>query len=50
MDFTPNNHMFSNFRGAAGAPPPPGSAPGFPRYYIVMRAERPISLRFFKMF
>ena len=36
--------------GAAGAPPPPGSAPGFPRYYIVMRAERPISLRFYKMF
>ena len=39
--------MFSNFRGAAGAPPPPGSAPGIPRYYIVIRAERPIAWRFF---
>jgi hypothetical protein len=29
-DFTPKNHIFSNFRGGApGAPPPPpGSAPG----------------------
>jgi hypothetical protein len=28
-DFTPKNHIFSNFRGghAPGAPPPPGSAP-----------------------
>ena len=28
-DYTPKNHIFSNFRGArAGyAPPPPGSAP-----------------------
>jgi hypothetical protein len=35
--------------GAAGAPPPPRFTPGFPRYYIVMRAERPISMRYFKM-
>jgi hypothetical protein len=30
-DFTPNNHIFSNFRGGARsgyAPPPPGSATG----------------------
>ena len=30
-DFTPKNHIFSNFRGGGGAPgcaPPPGSAPG----------------------
>ena len=34
-DFTPKNHIFSNFRGgrarrglAPGAHPPPGSAPG----------------------
>ena len=29
-DFTPKNHIFSNFRGGAGCapPPPPGSAPG----------------------
>ena len=28
-DFTPKNHIFSNFRGARPgcAPPPPGSAP-----------------------
>ena len=28
-DFTPKNHIFSNFRGGgnAGCPPPPGSAP-----------------------
>jgi hypothetical protein len=27
-DFTPKNHIFSNYRGRAlGAPPPPGSAP-----------------------
>ena len=28
-DFTPKNHIFSNFRGggAPGAPPPTGSAP-----------------------
>jgi hypothetical protein len=25
-DFTPKNHIFSNFRGG-GAPPPPGSTP-----------------------
>ena len=31
-DFTPKNHIFSNFRGGgvrAGCAPPPGSAPGF---------------------
>ena len=27
-EFTPKNHIFSNFRGAAAPPPPPGSAPG----------------------
>jgi hypothetical protein len=28
-DFTPKNHIFSNFRGErAECPPPPGSAPG----------------------
>ena len=29
-DFTPKNHIFSNFRGGARRvrPPPPGSAPG----------------------
>ena len=29
-DFTPKNHIFSNFRGGGGAPgaPPTGSAPG----------------------
>jgi hypothetical protein len=26
-DFTPKNHIFSNFRGGA-PPPPPESAPG----------------------
>ena len=27
-DFTPKNHIFSNFRGGGGAdPPPPGSVP-----------------------
>ena len=29
-DFTPKNHIFSNFReGTQGAPPSPGSAPAF---------------------
>jgi hypothetical protein len=27
-DFTPKNHIFSNFRGG---PPPPGSAPAYAR-------------------
>ena len=26
-DFTPKNHIFSNFRGGARRAPPPGSAP-----------------------
>ena len=36
-DFTPKNHIFSNFRGggAPGAPPPPGSAPGTYVSYIL---------------
>ena len=31
-DFTPKNHIFSNFRGGGGTcrvGPPPGSAPGY---------------------
>ena len=28
-DFTPKNHIFSNFRGRAPGAPPPGSAPAF---------------------
>ena len=32
-DFTPKNHIFSNFRGGcAGCPPPTGSAPGIYNY------------------
>ena len=27
LDFTPKNHMFSNFRGARGCAHPPGFAP-----------------------
>ena len=27
-EFTPKNHIFSNFRGARQCAPPPGSAPG----------------------
>ena len=27
-DFTPKNHIFSNFRGGAPGAPPPGSTPG----------------------
>ena len=35
-DFTPKNHIFSNFRGAcAGCAPPPGSAPGMYHYIYV---------------
>jgi hypothetical protein len=40
--FRVKNHNFTT-----GHRHPPGSAPSFPRYYIVMRAERPILLRFF---
>ena len=40
--FGVKNHDFTT-----GHRHPPGSAPSFPRYYIVMRAERPILLRFF---
>jgi hypothetical protein len=36
------NHDFTT-----GHRHPPGSTPSFPRYYIFMRAERPILLRFF---
>ena len=28
-DFTPKNHIFSNFRGRAAGAPPPGSAPDY---------------------
>ena len=33
-DFTPTNHIFSNFRGAGRPPPPPVSAPDFVRHII----------------
>jgi hypothetical protein len=36
-DFTPKNHISTNFRGGApGAPPPPGSAPGS-RFQLVLK-------------
>ena len=36
-DFTPKNHIFSNFRGArAGCAPPSGSAPGS-RFQLVLK-------------
>ena len=40
--FRVKNHDFTT-----GHRHPPGSTPSFPRYYIFMRAERPILLRFF---
>ena len=34
-DFTPKNHIFSNFRGARRVPPPLGSAPGSLRVHLM---------------
>ena len=34
-DFTPKNHIFSNFRGGARRVRPPGSASGYPRGLLV---------------
>ena len=41
-DFTPKNHIFSNFRGGEGARPPTGSAHAFYMHCIILsvRDER----------
>ena len=50
-DFTPKNHIFSNFREgrAPGAPPPPGSAPVIshePSKFYGIKTEHMLSVVF----
>jgi hypothetical protein len=46
-DFTPKNHVFSNFRGArAGCAPPPGSSPGLCfLFWLAHRTKTVLSVR-----
>jgi hypothetical protein len=48
-DYTPKNHIFSNFRGgrAPGAPPPPGSAPALLYLSLVFFLKKSLNKSWF---